>query len=163
MNKTVIDELKDLVKNYDICSLYLDFNKSCPLYGHNVKLGNTPRILCPKCSKSYDVIDILKLKYNVDNLGLLKLLRNNQLNIAPVNKSRLAYLRNLHVKKEMEISKKQQRINNMIIHNSTELTDNSINYLKHRAIYEALSLIGKNIIDIRTNNLYGQRNHSISL
>lgn len=151
VNKTVIDELKELTKNYNIYSLYLDFDKSCPSCGHNAKLGNTPRILCPKCSKAYDVIDILKFKYNVDNLELLKLLRNNKLNIAPVNKNRLLYLRNQHMKKDVELLKHQQKINNMIIHNSTNLTDNSINYLKHRGIYGAVRLIDKNIIDIRTN------------
>ena len=39
--------------------------------------------------------------------------------------------------------------NNMIIHNSTNLTDNSINYLKYRGIYGAVRLIDKNIIDTR--------------
>lgn len=85
----------------------------------------------------------------MDNLELLKLLKNSQLNIATVNKNRLLYLKNQHIKKDAQLLKRKQKINNKIIHNSTGVTDNSINYLKHKSIYEAINLIDKNIIDIR--------------
>lgn len=60
VNKTVIEELKELTKSYNMYNFYLDFNKSYSSCRHNPKLGNTYKILCPKRSKAYNIIDTLK-------------------------------------------------------------------------------------------------------
>lgn len=149
---TVIEELKELTKNYNIQDLYLELNKSCPKCSHRATLGKTYRILCPKCFKSYDVIDILKELNNADNLELLQLLRADKVNLAPVkNREDLEELREQHYKNQLEKQKKQEKINNMIFYNNIELTENAKKYLKDRGIYEAIKLLDKDIIEVKSN------------
>lgn len=152
MNKTVIEELKELTKDININDLYIKYDKCCPMCGHKAIIGRTYKVLCPKCSKGYDIIDILKVDYGVnDNLELLKTLRGNIKDIPYKTNENIQKIRQEHEKKEQDRLIKQQRDINMTFKNCTDLTDRAKEYLKLRALENVPGILNKDILDIKSN------------